>query len=245
MGNSQSAPPDAAAAAGCPVDHKTRETWLAQNPSTPSPHATPESKSSQSTPAKVRLSQNRQISSIPRALTDALDTSTHSPSSIPANSEVDTHTSESGHWVYPSEAQFFQALIRKSQPASATDMSSVVPIHNAVNERAWHEILTWEQPRCQTSGCAMGPRLASFRGDSTKRTPKAWMNVLMGYQAPFDRHDWVVERCGTRVEYVIDFYQGKDQPEKGPLSFYLDVRPKLNSWEGVRMRLGKTFGLDG
>ena len=32
----------------------------------------------------------------------------------------------------------------------------------------------------------------------------------MGYQAPFDRHDWVVDRCGTRVEYVIDFYAGRE-----------------------------------
>ena len=62
----------------------------------------------------------------------------------------------------------------------------------------------------------------------------------MGYQEPFDRHDWVVERCGgEKVEYVIDFYQGKQEQDggrDGKLNFYLDVRPKLNSWEGVRMR---------
>jgi len=27
------------------------------------------------------------------------------------------------------------------------------------------------------------------------------------------------------------------------LSFYLDVRPKLNSWEGCRMRIARTFGM--
>jgi cytochrome c heme-lyase len=80
----------------------------------------------------------------------------------------------------------------------------------------------------------------------------------MGYQLPFDRHDWVVERCGgERVEYVIDFYQGKtavnpSQGERsggimgatgpGKLSFYLDVRPKLNSFEGWRMRFNKFWG---
>ena len=82
------------------------------------------------------------------------------------------------------------------------------------------------------------------------------MNSMLGYQKPFDRHDWVVERCGgERVEYVIDFYQGKSSggssgatglnanPGPGKLSFYLDVRPKLNSWEGWRMRFSRFTGL--
>ena len=25
-------------------------------------------------------------------------------------------------------------------------------------------------------------------------------------EAPFDRHDWIVDRCGREVRYVIDFY---------------------------------------
>lgn len=68
----------------------------------------------------------------------------------------------------------------------------------------------------------------------------------MGYQKPFDRHDWVVDRCGTKVEYVIDFYEGKrggNVAPAGPVSFYLDVRPKLNSLEGCRMRFAKYWGL--
>ena len=67
----------------------------------------------------------------------------------------------------------------------------------------------------------------------------------MGRKAPFDRHDWVVERCGRRVEYVIDFYEGRmvgEERERGGVSFYLDVRPKLNSWEGVRMRVERYWG---
>jgi len=82
--------------------------------------------------------------------------------------------------------------------------------------------------------------LHSFSGDSKNLSPKARWNTLLGYSAPFDRHDWVVERCPgqEKVEYVIDFYAGKDdgRPGKG-LSFYLDVRPKLNSWEGWKMRM--------
>lgn len=79
---------------------------------------------------------------------------------------------------------------------------------------------------------------------SSAMTPKARLNTIMGYQAPFDRHDWVVDRCGTKVEYVIDFYAGRDEGKPGKsLNFYLDVRPKLNSWEGWKMRAEKLVGL--
>lgn len=89
-----------------------------------------------------------------------------------------------------------------------------------------------------------GPRLASFSGLSTSLTPRARWNTLLGYKPPFDRHDWVVDRCGTKVEYVIDFYGGKDEKQPGKaLNFYLDVRPKLNSWEGVKMRALRSVGL--
>ena len=88
-----------------------------------------------------------------------------------------------------------------------------------------------------------GPRLHSFSGHSQAMTPKARLNTLLGYTAPFDRHDWVVDRCGTKLEYVIDFYAGKKDAEGKMLSFYLDVRPKLNSWEGVKMRVGRALGV--
>lgn len=84
----------------------------------------------------------------------------------------------------------------------------------------------------------------SFSGTATALTPKARMNSILGYTAPFDRHDWVVDRCGTKVEYVIDFYAGKDEGKVGKsLNFYLDVRPKLNTWEGIRMRAASVVGL--
>lgn len=76
-------------------------------------------------------------------------------------------------------------------------------------------------------------------------SPKARFNTFLGYQAPFDRHDWVVDRCGKEIEYVIDFYAGRNASNgaDGKLSFYLDVRPKLNSWEGIKMRAFRAVGL--
>ena len=151
---------------------------------------------------------------------------------------------------------FFDALSRKAHSPRAEDMALVVPIHNAVNERAWAEIKGWElgssRGRRGNEGCG-GPRLRSFSGESGRLTPRARWFGWLGYERPFDRHDWVVERCvgegggegeggggkGEEVEYVIDFYRGRG----GMGNFYLDVRPKLNSWEGWRLRVERFLGL--
>lgn len=137
---------------------------------------------------------------------------------------------------------FFDAMRRKGfTDTQVGDMKTVVPIHNAVNERAWAEIKTWEAP--YAGECAAGPRLHSFAGVKERMTPRARMRTLLGYTAPFDRHDWVVDRCGKRVEYVIDFYAGRPDKGEGKVNFYLDVRPKVNSWEGIKMRALRGVGL--
>ncbi|KAI0818718.1 cytochrome c/c1 heme lyase-domain-containing protein [Irpex lacteus] len=117
----------------------------------------------------------------------------------------------------------------------APDMQVIVPIHNAVNERAWAELMKWETG--QGGEKCGGVKLVSFKGRPQDRTPKARWKMLLGYSAPFDRHDWVVDRCGTRLRYVIDFYTGHSQgPSANNLSFYLDVRPAIDNWEGLRLR---------
>jgi len=68
-------------------------------------------------------------------------------------------------------------------------------------------------------------------------------HLYSSYSPPFDRHDWVVDRCGTKLRYVIDFYTGHNPHGlAGNLSFYLDVRPALDSWEGVKMRVERFWG---
>ncbi|KXJ96659.1 cytochrome c/c1 heme-lyase [Microdochium bolleyi] len=186
------------------------------------------------------LGTRRQISTIPRS-------SRPGETSHIANQEQETGSdAKTGNWIYPSERMFFEAMKRKGHDPQAPDMQTVVPIHNAVNERAWQEIKQWEAPWIQGTSCQT-PRLHSFSGLSTKLSPKARVNTLLGYQAPFDRHDWVVDRCGTEIEYIIDFYAGRPNPQggggNGAPSFYLDVRPKLNSWEGVKMRAFRAAGL--
>jgi cytochrome c heme-lyase len=150
-------------AAACPVDHKTREAWLkqaqkAQPPATaPAPQLSPfqaegcdSSQIDQNpTPAppkrsllgKAGLGTEREVSTIPRALDAA-------PTDRPANNEKDTGADKTtGNWIYPSEEMFFNAMKRKSYNPNEADMQTIVPIHNAVNERAWKEIKEWEKGR--------------------------------------------------------------------------------------------------
>ncbi len=87
------------------------------------------------------LGTDRVVSTIPRS-------STPGPTSCPVNHEVETGAdAKTGNWIYPSEKMFFEAMKRKGFDSThAADMRTVVPIHNAVNERAWAEIKTWEAP---------------------------------------------------------------------------------------------------
>ncbi|KAL2073200.1 hypothetical protein VTL71DRAFT_10524 [Oculimacula yallundae] len=186
------------------------------------------------------LGLDREVSTIPRA-----SPVNNEDGAKPANSEKESGVSKEGNWIYPSEKMFFDAMKRKGYASEASDMKTIVPIHNAVNERAWKEIREWERPYGSEQKCG-GPRLHSFLGLSQTLSPKARMNTWLGYTAPFDRHDWVVDRCGTRVDYIIDFYAGRNDGSagaNGKLNFFLDVRPKLNTWEGWKMRATKFVGL--
>lgn len=113
----------------CPVDHGSAPPATAAGQTCPVDHSSPSSStwsrflpSLSSSPGKATpLSVERETSSIPKAA--------------------------DGNWVYPSEAQFFAAMARKNHNPQAADMKTIVPIHNAVNERAWAEVMKWEAGR--------------------------------------------------------------------------------------------------
>ncbi|KAF8350863.1 cytochrome c/c1 heme-lyase [Amanita rubescens] len=197
---------DAGGPSRCPVDHGSPQSCPVDHKSS-STWSLFTSPSGAPSSKPSQLSGERQVSSIPML--------------------------SEGNWVYPSETQFFTAMARKNHNPEASDMKTIVPIHNAVNERAWAEVLKWEAGKGgETCG---GVKLVTFKGKANETSPKARWKMLLGYSAPFDRHDWIVDRCGTRVRYVIDFYTGRNS-NSGP-SFYLDVRPALDNWEGVKMRV--------
>lgn len=143
-------------------------------------------------------------------------------------------------WQYPSQQMFWNAMLRKgwrwkNDDISPKDMGDIIHIHNANNEQAWKEVLKWEALHAKECGC---PRLKSFGGKATEYSPRARIRSWLGYELPFDRHDWIVDRCGKDVRYVIDYYDGGvvDSDYKFAL---LDVRPAMDSLDNVwdRMRV--------
>ncbi|KAL7486225.1 hypothetical protein ACHAW6_011818 [Cyclotella cf. meneghiniana] len=187
---------------------------------------------------RIPLSTQRVISSIPRGdVAESLAAETTTP---PAHQPPD-----SSLWMYPSEQQFYNAMLRKGYRPPIESIPSVLRIHNAVNERSWLQVCKWEKELHGNED----PKLVKFVGRPKDISPKAWFNsrILMT-QEPFDRHDWYVEtKSGEPRRYVIDFYEGKEKTgdvanlagkEKGsgklapvmrPPSMYIDVRPALDN----------------
>lgn len=174
-----------------------------------------------------------------------LDTKRES-STIPISprTELPKHQSKAATWQYPSEEMFFNAMTRKGWKPSAEDMQHVVKIHNAVNERCWAHVMAWEHRHCDT---CPDPKLLKFRGRPQDFSPKARLLNFLGYKLPFDRHDWIVDRCGTEVRYVIDFYNAVPFGGSAPVAMHLDVRPALDSPQALfdRMSIQWSWMLSG
>jgi cytochrome c heme-lyase len=146
-------------------------------------------------------------------------------------------------WEYPSAQMFWNAMLKKGwrwqdDQMSDKDMDNIIRIHNANNEHAWREVLKWENllhPECDC------PKLKSFSGDAKNYSPRARIRRLLGYELPFDRHNWVVDRCGqAEVTYIIDYYDvGKVNPSTMEFA-HLDVRPAIRDLSTLmdRMKVG-------
>jgi len=152
--------------------------------------------------------------------------------------QVGADVAEGGkRWLYPSPQMFYNAMRRKGYEPKEEEMRTVVAIHNTVNERTWHEVLEWESMHPE---CLEGLKLVRFGGKPDEPSMKARMYGVLGYKPPFDRHDWVVNRCGKEVRYLIDFYHGRPTPLK-PVAMYIDARPAADDLSGVVDRLRMPF----
>lgn len=183
-------------------------------------------------------------------------------------------TGSSANWQYPSPAMFYSAVERKGHSEAITnfqehpvDLDTIVHIHNIVNEKVWQEILKYENlhlspPKVEDSQLSTEstntmnslisyPTLTKFVGKAKDVSPKARLMNWFGYQLPFDRHDWYIDRNGKTVRYIIDFYSGSsnlssfssihsskktNEPSIKKPSIYLDVRPAL-TFEGLVDRI--------
>lgn len=60
-------------------------------------------------------------------------------------------------------------------------MDIVVPIHNAVNERVWQQVLDWERSAMGLKqGEETGVKLVSFMGRPKQMSPRARWKSLIG-----------------------------------------------------------------
>ena len=109
------------------------------------------------------------------------------------------------NWVNPSANSLYRALKRKQKAIDPTDALAVSTVHNAVTDNTWQCILEYEQHHSRA--CPQGPTLARFYGMDGVYSGKAkFVNGVLGGPLPFDRHDWIVDRCGKEVRYIIDYY---------------------------------------
>ena len=143
----------------CPVDHAQRSTWTSVLGRHSEDYGAAENPDTPLPP--VNLPADRETSSIPRL--------------------------DGTNWVYPSQAQFYAAMARKNHNPQETDMKVVVPIHNAVNERAWSEIMKWETS--QGGDKCGGVKLVSFKARPNYLSPRArWYSLLGCVRAAFVCH---------------------------------------------------------
>nr|CAG4636478.1 EOG090X0CJG [Eubosmina coregoni]SVE70035.1 EOG090X0CJG [Eubosmina coregoni] len=164
------------------------------------------------------------------------------PFTLPTQRQVSTipkaGASENEFWQYPSQQMFWNAMLRKGwrwkeSDLEPKDMDNIIKIHNSNNEQAWQEVLKWEALHAYECG---NPKLKSFGGKAKDYSPRARIRQLMGYELPFDRHDWLIDRCGKEVRYVIDYYDGGKVFEDYKFAL-LDVRPAMDSWENCWDRM--------
>ncbi|XP_055376478.1 holocytochrome c-type synthase [Condylostylus longicornis] len=192
----------------CPIRHDDKEV----NPL----NMMPPGNQNPSPGQPFRLPTDRQTSSIPKVTEDG----------------------SVQYWQYPSQQMFWNAMLRKGwrwkdEDVTQKDMADIIKIHNANNEQAWREVLKWEALHAHECG---NPKLKSFGGKATDFSPRARIRSWLGYELPFDRHDWIVDRCGKEVRYVIDYYDGGEVDHHYKFAL-LDVRPAMDSFENVWDRM--------
>lgn len=139
-----------------------------------------------------------------------------------------------GTWLYPSEQMFYNALIRKNkaQNVQEQDMEYVIRIHNGTNERAWKNVMEWEN----FQSCP-DPTLLKFFGNPQGKSIRGMFYKYILRRDHFDRHDWIIDRCGKEVRYILDFYyhdqnvklekEEKNEFYNTKSNIFIDVRPAI------------------
>ncbi|CAK4621347.1 hypothetical protein LEN26_021226 [Aphanomyces euteiches] len=255
MGNSAStstAPVNARAPAqeGCPVKHEEVKKEAPEG--CPVKHTAPQPVAEEGCPVKKTKVYNVYSQEI-----DPTNMMPYNPNQEPKEGQkfpLSTNRVQStipkggtdGTWSYPSEQMFFNALRRKGKGEDVHEghVETIVSIHNNMNERAWNQVIEWEN----TLHPGSDAKLLRFCGRPDELTPIARLKTLLGYDKPFDRHDWVVIRSdNTEQRYVIDYYFDDEKAKEDAVPRLHDItsvksismyaRPAVDSFESLVDRI--------
>ena len=107
------------------------------------------------------------------------------------------------------------------------------------SEDEHHQHCSFSPSRCTD------PTLLSFVGKSEELSALAKFSKWFQKRgAPFDRHDWVVDRCGLeRVRYIIDYYDDPQANDEYGLDISLVTRPAPDSVGNIWDRVRRPFWL--
>jgi len=220
------APPPQSAnpiAGGCPVAH---HGYTAPAPHHPSPPTEP--------PIST-ISRNVPLSSTDTESQFHAPPDAQNPELPSQGEEVPTgkipstgrgNSSDGLNWLNPSPNQLYRALRRNEKPIEPEDAPMVSHVHEHVTEFTWASIMEYENlhmSQCKTS------RLSRFYGMDGIYSHKAKILSTLGMAPkPFDRHDWIVDRCGKEIKYIIDYYSYEEVDTKtgeAEVSYFIDARP--------------------
>ena len=215
----------------------------------------------------IKLGLERQVSSIPRSRNcnhqlssnddaDGVSKSKNQQDGLPHH-----QPNSNDKWVYPSEQQLYNAMRKKGWSNVPEDsITTVLQIHNHINEHTWGQIRAWEGCTTTKPGNEEDDQdelvLTRFQGRPRDLTPKAFFlsRIWGSCDPPFDRHDWYVARAsangngasgaatttGAEQRYVIDYYYlPPPQPHLPPIP-YVDARPALDHPRALYLR-GRSF----
>lgn len=179
-----------AAESACPYDPETSKLKATAPPATTTDETAAASKTSSWNPLNYMFAS---ISQEPAPNQGVVLDTEREPSTIPKGSG-------DGNWEYPSPQQMYNALLRKGYTDTDPEhVTSMVSVHNFLNEGAWNEVRVWEGLFAKGLGdgwkkCLKGeegiveqrveddadPKLMRFQGRPKEMTPKAAMVQMLG-----------------------------------------------------------------
>lgn len=155
------------------------------------------------------------------------------------------NSDDGAHWLNPTPLELYRSLKAKHPNDEDLTEELAEPLsfnHDIVVSSSWAGILEWEDKYIRNGVCPQGPRLAGFAGKQTTQSPKARFYSSVFGVTSYDRHDWIIDRCGKEVRYVLDYYDPGNDPSIEDGLGTVDVRPALDSFEAASDRI--SFAVD-